>query len=113
MALTDLHSTRILLLKPIPVLGKGPRQLDRLRFRSAGGSDYGNPLNGTRNTSRATCGWAFVSKEAARRDYGVVLDDEGSMLIAETRKERERRSDLAAVPFPTPTTGLGGNDQVS
>jgi N-methylhydantoinase B len=64
---------------------------DRMRFMSAGGGGYGDPLLREAASVSRDVRLGFVSQTAALADYGVVLDEQGRLLEDETRQERKRR----------------------
>ncbi len=64
---------------------------DRLHIISGGGGGYGNPLERDPLRVERDVRLRYVSQESALRDYGVVLDQAGRVLVDETHRERRRR----------------------
>jgi N-methylhydantoinase B len=64
------------------------RQGQKVRLETPGGGGFGDPA--TREPERVArdVRLGYVSREAARRDYKVVLRDDGSLDTAATAKER-------------------------
>jgi N-methylhydantoinase B len=60
--------------------------------RTGGGGGYGNPLAREADIVRADVIEAFVSREAAERDYGVVLREDLSLDVAATARLRQQRA---------------------
>ncbi|MDP6884513.1 MAG: hydantoinase B/oxoprolinase family protein, partial [Rhodospirillales bacterium] len=63
---------------------------DTLTFMMAGGGGYGDPFDRDAERVRRDVELGFVSREAARRDYGVAIDDHGAVDEAATAKIRAR-----------------------
>ncbi|ACZ37448.1 MAG: hydantoinase B/oxoprolinase family protein [Sphaerobacter thermophilus] len=63
---------------------------DRLIFETAGAGGVGDPLERDPELVAKDVRWNLVSREAARRDYGVVLKDDGSVDAAATEAERAK-----------------------
>lgn len=63
---------------------------DRLIFETAGAGGVGDPLERDPELVAKDVRWKLVSREAARRDYGVVLKDDGSVDAAATEAERAK-----------------------
>ena len=66
---------------------------DHIRVQTSGGGGYGDPLKREPAKVAADVQFGYVSREAAERDYGVLLDRQGAALRRETA---ERRARLAA-----------------
>ncbi len=64
---------------------------DTLTFMMAGGGGYGDPFERDPERVQSDVEVGFVSREAARRDYGVVIDDDGAVDEAATAKCRVNR----------------------
>jgi N-methylhydantoinase B len=64
---------------------------DQIRFRSAGGGGYGDPLARDPDRVAHDVRMGFVSRESAHADYGVSLDEKGSVNAKLTAQERDRR----------------------
>ena len=64
---------------------------DTLTFMMAGGGGYGDPFDREAERVQRDVEFGFVSREAARRDYGVVIDDDGAVDEAATAKFRASR----------------------
>ena len=64
---------------------------DTLTFMMAGGGGYGDPFERDPERVQSDVEVGFVSREAARRDYGVVIDDDGAVDEAATAKCRASR----------------------
>ncbi|MCC7271813.1 MAG: hydantoinase B/oxoprolinase family protein [Alphaproteobacteria bacterium] len=64
---------------------------DRLIIEFPGGGGYGDPLDRAPERVAADVRLEFVSAEAARRDYGVVLDAAGGVDVPATEALRARR----------------------
>ena len=64
---------------------------DTLTFMMAGGGGYGDPFERDPERVQSDVEVGFVSREAARRDYGVVIDNDGAFDAAATKKLRARR----------------------
>jgi N-methylhydantoinase B len=61
---------------------------DRLIISMPGGGGLGNPRRRPVATVADDVRQGFISAEAARRDYGVAVNDDGSVDQAETTKLR-------------------------
>jgi N-methylhydantoinase B len=61
---------------------------DRLVIRSGGGGGYGEPWKRPVEAVAADVQSGYVSIEAARRDYGVVISGEGQVDLALTEELR-------------------------
>jgi N-methylhydantoinase B len=62
-----------------PIDGKGRYELapgDRITLREAGGGGFGDPRERPRERLRRDVANGFVTREAARREYGVDVDAE-------------------------------------
>ena len=64
---------------------------DTLTFMMAGGGGYGDPYHRDPDRVRSDVEVGFVSRQAARRDYGVVIDDDGAVDAAATAECRATR----------------------
>ena len=64
---------------------------DTLTFMMAGGGGYGDPFERDPERVRSDVEVGFVSRAAAKRDYGVVIDSDGAVDAAATAKFRARR----------------------
>ena len=64
---------------------------DTLTFMMAGGGGYGDPFEREPERVQSDVEVGFVTREAARRDYGVVIDDDGAVDEAATAKCRVNR----------------------
>ena len=76
--------------------GKGEHTIpegDRLVFETPGGGGYGNPLERSTADVAADVARGLVSRDAAERVHGVVLDADGRV---EENATRERRRGAAA-----------------
>lgn len=62
---------------------------DTVTFMSPGGGGYGNPLRRPAEKVATDVRLGFVSREAAARDYGVILTDDGAVDEAATKARRE------------------------
>ncbi|MEF8978839.1 MAG: hydantoinase B/oxoprolinase family protein [Haloarculaceae archaeon] len=71
---------------------------DKLLFRTAGGGGLGDPLDRDPELVATELRRGLITAEAARTDYGVVIDDDGAVdgAATETRREdiRETRDAL-------------------
>ena len=63
---------------------------DALVFYPAGGGGYGDPLDRDPDTVAADVAEGHVSRDQARAQYGVALDDDGRVDLAETDAARDR-----------------------
>jgi len=63
---------------------------DVLSWELGGGGGWGNPFEREPERVRLDVLRGYVTREAARRDYGVVLDDALRIDEAATRRERAR-----------------------
>jgi len=61
---------------------------DRVIIRMPGGGGLGNPRRRPAGVVASDVKLGFISAEAARRDYGVAVNDDGSIDEAETAKLR-------------------------
>ena len=71
--------------------GKGQQtvpQKDRVIIAMPGGGGLGNPRRRAVAAVADDVRQGFISAEAARRDYGVAVNDDGSVDEAETAKLR-------------------------
>ncbi len=64
---------------------------DTVTFMMAGGGGYGDPYERDPERVREDVAVGFVSPEAAARDYGVAVDDDGDVDEAETARLRAAR----------------------
>ena len=64
---------------------------DRVRVLTSGGGGYGDPLRRDPNLVAKDARLGYISCEAAREIYGVVLDPDGHVLDRETAVERAER----------------------
>jgi N-methylhydantoinase B len=74
--------------------GKGRQPIpagDRIMLEMPGGGGYGDPYDRDPVAVGIDVRDGFVSPEAARQHYGVVVDGEGGVDLAETQRQRERR----------------------
>ena len=62
---------------------------DRIIIRMPGGGGLGNPRKRPAATVAEDVRLGFISAEAAKRDYGVALNDDFSVDEAETTKLRQ------------------------
>ncbi|MCA1695136.1 MAG: hydantoinase B/oxoprolinase family protein, partial [Actinobacteria bacterium] len=62
---------------------------DRLIFETAGSGGVGDPLARDPEAIAKDVCWNLVSREAAGTEYGVVLNDEGTVDDGATEKKRE------------------------
>ncbi len=65
---------------------------DRLIMEMPGGGGFGNPFARDPERVRDDVRNELVSREAAERDYGVVLTDDGAVDHDATRERRTRAS---------------------
>ncbi|EMA47045.1 hydantoinase B/oxoprolinase family protein [Halococcus saccharolyticus] len=76
---------------------------DKLVFSTAGGGGLGDPLERDPELVAQEVRRGLVTEEAAREEYGVVLDEDGSVdpTATEGRREniRENRDELAAFDY--------------
>ncbi|HYD06528.1 MAG TPA: hydantoinase B/oxoprolinase family protein, partial [Reyranella sp.] len=71
--------------------GKGQQTVpldDRVIIEMPGGGGLGNPRRRPATAVADDVRQGFVSPESARRDYGVAVNDDGSVDEAETAKLR-------------------------
>ncbi|AHY46902.1 N-methylhydantoinase B/acetone carboxylase alpha subunit [Rubrobacter radiotolerans] len=61
---------------------------DRLVFETAGAGGLGDPLDRDPEAVAKDVRWKLVTPEAARSEYGVVLDENGDVDASATEKER-------------------------
>src|SRR6202012_1991044 len=66
---------------------------DRVVIRMPGGGGLGNPRRRPADIVAGDVRLGFISAEAARRDYGVAVGDDGSVDEAETAKLRSIASE--------------------
>jgi N-methylhydantoinase B len=80
----------------LPPIGDGTpvRRGDVIRIETAGGGGYGHPFDREPERVRQDVLGGFVSPEAARSEYGVVLEDDRTIDVAATERLRGER-------FPT------------
>ncbi len=64
---------------------------DTLTFMMAGGGGYGDPFERDPERVRSDVEVGFVSRAAAKRDYGVVIDGDGAVDAVATSRLRVRR----------------------
>ena len=62
---------------------------DRLVFETAGAGGLGDPLQRDPEAVAKDVRWNLVSREAAEEEYGVVLNDDGSVNAVQTESRRE------------------------
>jgi len=77
--------------KPPEIRFKGTFPLqagDRVRVKTSGGGGYGNPLKRDPAKVVRDVRLGYVSRQSARKDYGVALDDSGAVLADETARLR-------------------------
>jgi N-methylhydantoinase B len=96
---------------PSKVSGVPVYEGDLLLFETAGAGGVGDPLSRDSEAVAKDVRWNLVSREAAREEYGVALDDSGNVDANATETERERirsgrsgdlpRFDHGPVPPPT------------
>ena len=82
---------RISLQSGTRLTGKGEHVIpegDRLVFETPGGGGYGNPLKRVAADVASDIARGLVSREAAERHYGIVLDADGSVDENSTRARR-------------------------
>jgi N-methylhydantoinase B len=76
---------------------------DKLLFRTAGGGGLGDPLEREAETVALEVRRGLVTETAARDEYGVVLDDDGTVDEAATADRREEiqqhRDDVAEFDY--------------
>ncbi|MEW6635648.1 MAG: hydantoinase B/oxoprolinase family protein, partial [Actinomycetota bacterium] len=58
-------------------------------FETAGAGGVGDPLERDPEAVAKDVRWSLVSREAAESEYGVVLDEDGSVDAAATESRRE------------------------
>jgi N-methylhydantoinase B len=95
---------------PSKVSGVPVYEGDLLLFETAGAGGVGDPLSRAPEAVAKDVRWNLVSREAAREEYGVALDDSGNVDADATETERERirsgrsgdlpRFDHGPVPSP-------------
>ena len=61
----------------------------RVHLETPGGGGYGPPLERQAESVSRDVSLGFVTRERAKAEYGVVLDEEGSVDKAETAKSRK------------------------
>ncbi|MCC7427751.1 MAG: hydantoinase B/oxoprolinase family protein [Alphaproteobacteria bacterium] len=64
---------------------------DTVTFLSPGGGGYGDPYRRAPEAVERDVRLGFVSREAAARDYGVVIAEDGTVDAAATAARRDRR----------------------
>ena len=62
---------------------------DRVVIRMPGGGGLGNPRRRPARVVAEDVRLGFISAEAAKRDYGVAVNDDGTVNEAETTKLRQ------------------------
>jgi len=62
---------------------------DRLVFETAGAGGVGDPLDRDPAAVAKDVRWSLISREAAEREYGVVLKEDGSVDAEATEAKRE------------------------
>ncbi|PSP96847.1 5-oxoprolinase [Halobacteriales archaeon QS_4_70_19] len=76
---------------------------DRLVFSTAGGGGLGDPLERAPGQVATEVARGLSTEEAAREEYGVILDDDGSVNADATERQRadirETRGDLAEFDY--------------
>ncbi|MBI3967280.1 MAG: hydantoinase B/oxoprolinase family protein [Chloroflexi bacterium] len=92
-------ATETLASKQIVYLQAG----DRLHVRMSGGAGYGDPFDRLPDQVAADVADGYVSREAARTEYGVVLTESGSLDAAATADLRRR----PPIPAPPPLFDRG------
>jgi N-methylhydantoinase B len=70
---------------------------DVIRFESAGGGGYGDPLQRDPQAVAADVANGYVSIEKARDDYGVVIDP-GTLRVDSTETEKIRAEQHSSIP---------------
>jgi len=75
---------------PSKVSGVPVYEGDLLLFETAGAGGVGDPLSRDPEAVAKDVRWNLVSREAAREEYGVALDDSGNVDASATETERER-----------------------
>jgi N-methylhydantoinase B len=65
---------------------------DRIALETPGGGGYGEPTERDPDAVLQDLRHGYVTRAAAARDYGVVVDDEGRLDVAETHRCRRPRS---------------------
>lgn len=70
------------------VVGVGLRKGDRVRIESPGGGGWGPPSERDPERVARDVAFGYVSREAALRDYGVAIDEEGRVDAAATEAAR-------------------------
>jgi N-methylhydantoinase B len=75
---------------PSKVSGVPVYEGDVLLFETAGAGGVGDPLSRDPEAVAKDVRWNLVSREAAREEYGVALDDSGKVDASATENERER-----------------------
>ena len=75
---------------PSKVSGVPVYEGDLLLFETAGAGGVGDPLSRDPEAVAKDVRWNLVSREAAREEYGVALDDSGKVDASATEAERER-----------------------
>ena len=78
-----------------PLRPKGQQTVpadDRIVLEIAGGAGYGEPFERNAEKVAEDVRWDLVSREAAERDYGVVLTADGHVDAAATARRRQERA---------------------
>jgi N-methylhydantoinase B len=75
---------------PSKVSGVPVYEGDLLLFETAGAGGVGDPLSRDPEAVAKDVRWNLVSREAAREEYGVALDDSGNVDASAMETERER-----------------------
>jgi N-methylhydantoinase B len=73
---------------------------DRLVFETAGAGGLGDPLVRDPDKVLRDVRWGLVSREAAARDYGVVVGDDGALDTPKTESRREQLRNERAGELP-------------
>jgi N-methylhydantoinase B len=73
---------------------------DRLVFETAGAGGLGDPLVRDPDRVLRDVRWGLVSREAAARDYGVVVGDDGALDTPKTESRREQLRNERAGELP-------------
>jgi N-methylhydantoinase B len=68
---------------------------ERVHLLTSGGGGYGDPLRREPGKVAEDVRLGYVSREAARAQFGVVLDASGQVLERETAKQRALRLTLS------------------
>jgi N-methylhydantoinase B len=70
---------------------------ERVHLLTSGGGGYGDPLRRDPGKVAEDVRFGYVSREAARAQYGVVLDESGQVLERETVRRRALGSTLSEI----------------